>query len=585
MKVLRELLKLVQKHKLSFALAIILSVFTVASNVGLLTLSALLISWAALHPPILDLMTVIVGVRFFGIARALFRYLERYVAHDTTFKLLKELRVWVYSHLEPLAPAGLQYFKRAQLLNSLMDQVETLQKFYLRVLAPPATALVLFFITLGFLAGFHWKLALIYGGFYLLAGLGIPWMLERKGRGLGQKLVEAKSRLHVHLLDCLQGMMELKIFDGQKSFQRKAKDLGRELTKWQEKEAGFLGLSRALTGLMAHLALWSLLVVAISLVEGGQVPGIYLAMLVLGAFSSFEAVEALPLLGKHWGESQKAAQSLFKLTERPPAVPEPPKPKTSFRDYSLEIKNLSFRYEKEGPWVLKGLNLKLPAGGRLALVGPSGGGKSTLVNLLLRFWDYEQGEILLGGRQLKEFSSPDLRKLFSVVSQNTYLFNATIKENLLLAKPEATEEEIYYAARKASLHEFILSLPQGYDTYVGEQGMKFSGGQRQRLALARALLKDAPILILDEATIGLDAVTQRQLWQQLEEVMAGKTTLVITHWLIGLDKMDQILVLKKGMVVEQGRQRELLAQDSFYRRMWELQHQVLAWERKLCYNE
>lgn len=578
MKVFLPLLRLLSPHKPAMFLAVLLALCTVVSNVGLLAVSALLLSCAALHPPVLDLMTLIVGVRFFGISRAVFRYLERYVSHDTTFKILKELRVWLYARLEPFAPAGLRHFKSADLLNTLVGQVEVLQNFYLRVLAPPVTALLVLLATFGFLACFDLRLALAYLAFYLLAGLGAPLLVQMVSRGVGQRLVEVKGRLNAHLVDCLQGMLELKVFNRQDHYLKEARALGQELVKWQGKGACLAGLSHALTGLMSHLALWTLLVLAIPLVEGGRLPGTHLAMLALAAFSSFEAVPLLPLLGKHWEESRTAAQNLWEISRIQPAVKEvsrlegPVQP----RDYSLKIKDLSFRYEKDGPWVLQDLNLELPAGGKLAIVGPNGAGKSTLVNLLLRFWDYEQGEILLGGRELKEFSPSELRKLMSVVSQKPHLFNATIRENLLLAKPGASQAEIYQAAQRAQLHDFITSLPQGYDTYVGEKGLKLSGGQRQRLAIARAILKDAPILILDEATTGLDALTERQIMEELLEMMEGKTTLVITHRLVGLAKMDEILVLKEGKVVERGREEELLARKTFYRRMWELQRQVLA---------
>lgn len=212
----------------------------------------------------------------------------------------------------------------------------------------------------------------------------------------------------------------------------------------------------------------------------------------------------------------------------------------------------------------------------MALVGPSGAGKSTIVNLLLRFWDYREGVIYLGGHELKRYSPEDLRRLLGVVTQHTHLFNATIRENLLLARPGASEEELIAAARRARIHDFIQTLPRGYDTCVGEGGFKLSGGQRQRLAIARVLLKNAPILVLDEATAGLDPVTEREVMDAVYSLMQGRTTLVITHRLVGLEVMDEILVLDGGRVVERGRHEDLLRHNGLYRRLWELQHQVLA---------
>ncbi len=237
---------------------------------------------------------------------------------------------------------------------------------------------------------------------------------------------------------------------------------------------------------------------------------------------------------------------------------------------------MTFRYNPDDPPALRDVSFDLPDGGKLAVVGPSGAGKSTLVNLLLRFWDYEEGHIYLGGHELRAYHQDDVRRLIGVISQSTYLFNGTVRDNLLLAKPDATEEELVAAAQRAQIHDFIMSLPEGYDTWIGEQGLRLSGGQRQRLAIARALLKDPPILILDEATANLDPLVEREIMASVFELMADRTLLIITHRLVGLDAVDEIIVLSHGRIVERGREEELLARDGFYRRMWELQHQVLA---------
>jgi ABC-type multidrug transport system fused ATPase/permease subunit len=215
-------------------------------------------------------------------------------------------------------------------------------------------------------------------------------------------------------------------------------------------------------------------------------------------------------------------------------------------------------------------------GKHLAVVGPSGAGKSTLANLLLRFWEYQEGQIHLGGWDLRSYSSEDVRRFIAVVSQSTYLFNTTVRENLLLARPNASHEEVVQAAQRAQIHEVIEALPQGYETWIGEQGLRLSGGERQRLAIARALLKEAPLLLLDEPTANLDALTERSLMETIFALMQGRSMILITHRLVGLEVMDEILVLSQGRILERGTHAELLEIGGLYRRMWDLQHQTLA---------
>jgi ABC-type multidrug transport system fused ATPase/permease subunit len=243
-------------------------------------------------------------------------------------------------------------------------------------------------------------------------------------------------------------------------------------------------------------------------------------------------------------------------------------------DYGLLVDGVSFRYQPGEPLALDRVSFALPQGGRLAIVGPSGAGKSTLVNLLLRFWEYEEGGIWLGGHELRRYRQEDLRRMLGVVSQHPHLFNATIRDNLLLARPDAAEADMVRAAQQAQLHDFVQALPHGYDTWIGEQGLRLSGGERRRLAIARALLKDTPLLILDEATADLDPLTERALLQAIHKLLECRTTLIVTHRLVGLEVADEILVLQAGRVVERGRHAELLQMAGLYRHMWELQRRL-----------
>lgn len=559
MKDLSRLLGLMAPYWGRMLGAAVMGFLTVASNIGLMATSAYLISRAAQHPPVLYLMVPIVGVRFFGISRAVLRYLERYFSHDVTFRVLGRMRVRFYRALEPLAPARLTDYRSGDLLSRIVADVETLQNFFLRVLMPPLAAGLVLILVFVFLARFEPALAYVVTGLFLAAGVALPLVMRTMGRGTARRAVEVRSTLNAHLVDSIQGMSDI-LASGQAGRQQEQVEaLGRELLGLQGRMAGTTGLSAAFTGLSMNLALWSVLALAVPLVARGTLDGVYLAMLGLTALSSFEAVLPLPLAFQHLDGSLEAARRIFRIIDAEPAVPDAVcSGELVVRDssgrllqpigYDLRIDGLRFRYSPEEPWVLDGLNLVLPEGGRVALVGPSGAGKSTLVNILLRFWDYAEGTIRLGGHELKAYSPEHVRRLIGAVTQRTHLFNATIRENLLLARPEAGEEDLIRAAREAQIHEFIESLPQGYDTYIGEGGLKLSGGQRQRLAIARVLLKNAPILILDEATAGLDPVTEKEIMKAIYRLMEGRTALVITHQVAGLEIMDEILVLKEGRV-------------------------------------
>jgi ABC-type multidrug transport system fused ATPase/permease subunit len=275
-------------------------------------------------------------------------------------------------------------------------------------------------------------------------------------------------------------------------------------------------------------------------------------------------------------DSLQAARRLFAVVDAPPAVVDPQAPEPLPPSCDLSIRSLRFSYAPGDPAALDGLDLELPAGKRVAVVGPSGAGKSTLASLLLRYWDYSEGSVELGGVDLRRLSMEEARRQFSLIPQRPYFFNETIRRNLLLARAGADESRVREAARRAQIDDFILSLPQGYETVIGERGLRLSGGERQRLAIARALLKDAPILILDEPTANLDPHTERQFLELLFALDRRRSLLLVTHRLVGLEQMDEILVLDSGQVVERGRQAELLARDGLFRRLWRLQNRLLA---------
>ncbi len=543
---LLRLLGLVVPFKGWIALAILLGVATVGSGVGLLTTSAYLISAAALHPSVAVLSVAIVGVRFFGITRGIFRYLERYVSHMVTFKLLARLRVWFYQAVEPLAPARLleKNYHSGNLLGRVVSDIETLQEFYVRVLAPPLVAVVVGVVLWFWFGAYEATLALTFLTFFILAGVGVPVLAYILSRKLGQDIISQRSELAVEIVDGIQGMADLLAFGQEHQQAARIEKLNRQLLKLQRRQAWVKGLQESLGNILMNLAAWSMFIIASGLVRDNKLEPIYLAPILLATLASFEAVLPLPLAMQNLSSCLEAARRLFELVDAKPAVVSPANPLPLPNNYSLSVKNLSFAYQSDQPLVLNNLSFELSQGHTLAIVGTSGVGKSTIVNLLLRFWDYNQGQILLGGQELRDYSPDDLHKIISVISQTTHLFNTSIRENILLARPAATQDEIESAARQAQIHNFIQSLPQGYDTRIGEQGLRLSGGERQRLAIARAILKDAPILILDEATSNLDALTEHEVLLALEKFQQGRTTLIITHRPVELEKVDEILVLK-----------------------------------------
>jgi ATP-binding cassette subfamily C protein CydC len=483
-----------------------------------------------------QLTLAIAGVRLFALARAAFRYGERYVTHLATFRILTRLRVWFYQAIESLAPAGLQAYRSGDLLARIVADIETLENFYVRVIVPPFAAALVTLLACAILGSFDPRLALALLVFLLLTGVGLPLASRWLSRQPAAELVATRAELNATLVDQVQGLPELLAYDLQQEHLLRAARLGQELGRLQERLAMVRGLGNGLAALFTSLAGLTVLLLAIPLVTSGQIEGVYLALLPLTAIASFEAVQPLSQAFQVLESSRAAARRLFDLAAAPPAVQDPPGPSPQPGDMGLELRSLTFRYPADPsgaavpePVVLENLSFSVPSGSHLALIGPSGAGKSTLVNLLLRFWDFRDGQILLGGHDLRTYHAADVRALIGVVPQHPYLFNTSVRDNLLLANPDASQEDLAAACRQAEIHDFILGLPEGYDTLVGENGVLLSGGERQRLAIARAILKDAPILILDEPTAHLDALTEQRVWQNLAGFMAGRTTIIISH--------------------------------------------------------
>lgn len=568
MSPLRRLIAIASSRWAAMLLAALLGFLTVGSGVGLMMTAAWLIASAARQPSIAELQVAIVGVRFFGIVRGVLRYGERLVSHDLTFRLLERFRVWFYQAVEPLAPAALTRFRSGDLLSRLVDDVERLEHVYVRVLAPPL-------ITLGTGLGVALLFGLwapplvpVFAGWFVAGAVLVPAGIRLLSRTAGRSLAGLRGHLNDLLLDGVEGMEDLLVY-GRTAAHLAA--LGEAQDRYQraQRRMDALGACQdgtvfaVMTAAVLHL-LWT----AIPLVGAGTLDGVMLAVIALGTMAAFEPVFAMPEAARHLDGSLAAAERLFAITDAPPAVAEPISPAAPPADHGLRIRDLTFAYPGDRDPVLRNVSLDLPAGGRVAIIGASGAGKSTLAALLVRFQDYRTGSIRMGDTELRNLPGEAVRTHIAVVPQRVFLFRGTLRDNLRIGDPEAGADRLWAALEAAGLAGTVRALPDGLDTPVGEDGSWLSGGERQRLAIARALLKDAQILIVDEPTAHLDAARERSVMDTIWDAGAGRTTVVITHRLAGLAAAETIAVMERGRIVERGAHADLLGAGGLYARMW-----------------
>jgi ATP-binding cassette subfamily C protein CydC len=573
MSELRWAVQLLKPYWRQFSLSVFLALATVASGLGLLATSAYLIAAAALQPSIAELQVAIVGVRSLGLARGLLRYAERYLSHNVTFMLLGQIRVWVYRKLEPLAPAVLADDRSGDLLARLVDDVETMQFLYLRGLQPPLVAASGICILLAIVIPIDFTLAIVWAGLLLIAGLVIPLLANTLSRAIQNQLLEHRGHLKQEMVELVQGLPEWIAFDASQSQAAKIEQIGQQFDLLHQRLASVQDINQAGLVWISQLAPLATLWLLLPLLQNGQLNGVGLAVLVVASLASFELVTPLVSALPAMESGIAASRRLLELAHREPVVATPSQTASasSLEKASLSIRGLNFSYKASRLPALKGIDLNVSAGERLALVGPSGAGKSTLFNLLLRFWDYQTGTIQLGGVELGSFDPEAARSLFGVLTARTMLFHGSLRENLQLAKPEATQDEMIRALELAGVAQ-LLKLPSaGLEIEIGEWGLQLSAGQRQRLALARTLLQDRPYLLLDEPTANLDPAAAGLILADLLQATRGKTTLLITHQLLGLEMVDRIAVLQGGRIVQQGSHDQLIHQAGLYKTLWDLQ--------------
>jgi ATP-binding cassette subfamily C protein CydC len=544
---LRRLLAIAPSPRARLALAVALGIATVAFGAGLMATAGYLISRAAEHPPILALTTAIVAVRFFGLARPLARYLERLASHDVALRVLSRIRVRVYRRLEPLAPARLEGYAQGDLLSRMVADVDALEALHVRGVAPPLVATGVAALAIGATAAVLPAAAPVLAAGLLVAGVAVPALAGRLYAHAGRRQAVARSELSTELVELLRGAPELAVNGAGADALARVATADRALVGVARRSAFTGGLADGLGLAVAGATVVAVLALAVAAHAAGDLDRVMMAALALLALASFEAVQPLAAVARELTGILGAGRRVLELLDREPVVTDPAQPAPAPAvPVSLALEGVRARYARGGPAVLDDFSLRLEPGCRVALVGASGAGKTTVVNLLLRFIDPERGRVTLGGVDVRRLRQDDVRRTIAVVGQDAHLFSASVSENVRLARPGATAAEIERALRRAGLWPWLSGLPHGPGTQVGEAGRELSGGQRQRVALARALLADAPVLVLDEPTAHLDPPAAERLMEEVLGAADGRSVLLITHRPEGLTLVDEVVELRRA---------------------------------------
>jgi thiol reductant ABC exporter CydC subunit len=543
-------------------------------GVGLLAVSGFLLSRASQHPAIIAISVAVVAVRALSIGRGVSRYLERLASHDVAFRVLAKVRVAIWRRLEALAPGGLALFRSGDLLARLISDVDATQDLFIRGITPLLAAVLVGGGAVTACLLILAPAAAVLAAGLLAAGIVVPLAGAAVARNAARAGAPARGRLTATVTDLLDGAAELHAFGAQDAALARADAADAELTRLARRTAAASGLGTGLMSAVSGLTLWAVLLLGVAATGSGAVTRVPLAVLTLTALAAFEAVTALPTAAVQLDQARVSAGRITAVTDTPDPVRDPRHPRPlPPGPFTITLHDATVRYQPDGPPALDRVSLDLPPGRRVALVGANGAGKSTVAAVLMRFCELSGGAALLNGHDLASYAADDVRTLIGGCPQDPHLFDATIRDNLRLARPGATDEDLEAAAARARLLAWIRSLPQGWDTPVGTHGAAVSGGERQRLALARAFLADPALLILDEPTAHLDPDSRQVLTADLLHATEGRAVLFITHEPDGLDQVDQIVVLEHGRVAEQGSHSQLRHAGGLYQRMRESEYE------------
>jgi thiol reductant ABC exporter CydC subunit len=521
-----------------------LGALTVAFGAGLMGTAGYLISRAAERPAILSLTAAIVGVRFFGLARPLTRYLERLTSHDLALRVQARVRARVYRRIEPLAPAQLEGYRDGDLLARMVADVDALQGLHLRAVGPPLVAVAAGALAVGATAFILPAAAIVLAAGLLAGGIAVPACAGALARRAGRGQAAARGELAAEVVELLTAAPELVVNGAGAAALARVRAGDRALVRLGRRDALAGGVADGLGLAVTGATVAAVLAVAIRAGAEGHLDRVLVATLALLALASFEAVQPLSAAARELSATVAAGRRVLELIDRRPAVADPEEPASPpCWPFTVALDGVRARYGAAERPALDGIDLRLEPGRHVALVGASGAGKTTIVNLLLRFLDPEAGRVTLADRDLREYRQRDVRQAIAVAGQDSHLFSASIRENVRLGRTDASDADVERALRRARIWDWVAQLPDGWDTQVGEAGRELSGGQRQRIALARALLTDAPVLVLDEPTAHLDPATAGELVRDVLGAAAGRSVLLVTHRPEGLELVDEVVAL------------------------------------------